>query len=110
MRQVLVRYIPDSEPEGRVNGIIALIEDVPEQYHYQEELKKKNRDLLQANADNYSLNAELDDESHTELADVVEQTMIPSAEEYIGRVRELHDERKWLDPQWGEEYHNPYDS
>lgn len=37
--------------------------------------------LLQANADNYSLNAELDDESHTELADVVEQTMIPSAED-----------------------------
>lgn len=36
--------------------------------------------------------------------------MIPSAEEYIGRVRELLDERKWLDPQWGEEYQEPYDS
>jgi len=41
---------------------------------------KEVQTLLQANADNYSLNAELDDESHTELADVVEQTMIPSAE------------------------------
>ncbi len=42
---------------------------------------KEVQTLLQANADNYSLNAELDDESHTELADVVEQTMIPSAED-----------------------------
>jgi RNA polymerase primary sigma factor len=41
---------------------------------------KEIQTLLQANTDNYSLNAELDDESHTELADVVEQTMIPSAE------------------------------
>jgi RNA polymerase primary sigma factor len=42
---------------------------------------KEVQTLLQANSDNYSLNAELDDESHTELADVVEQTMIPSAEQ-----------------------------
>ncbi len=42
---------------------------------------KEVQTLLRANADNYSLNAELDDESHTELADVVEQTMIPSAED-----------------------------
>ncbi|HEX8252013.1 MAG TPA: sigma-70 family RNA polymerase sigma factor [Thermoanaerobaculia bacterium] len=42
---------------------------------------KEVQTLLQVNADNYSLNAELDDESHTELADVVEQTMIPSAED-----------------------------
>ncbi|HEX2060329.1 MAG TPA: sigma-70 family RNA polymerase sigma factor [Thermoanaerobaculia bacterium] len=42
---------------------------------------KEIQTLLQANTDNYSLNAELDDESHTELADVVEQTMIPSAED-----------------------------
>ena len=42
---------------------------------------KEVQTLLQANADNYSLNAELDDESHTELADVVEQTMMPSAEQ-----------------------------
>ena len=41
---------------------------------------KEIQTLLQASADNYSLNAELDDESHTELADVVEQTMMPSAE------------------------------
>lgn len=42
---------------------------------------KEVQTLLQANADNYSLNSELDDESHTELGDVVEQTMIPSAED-----------------------------
>ena len=41
---------------------------------------KEVNTLLQANADNYSLNAELDDESHTELADVIEQTTIPSAD------------------------------
>jgi RNA polymerase primary sigma factor len=41
---------------------------------------KEVQTLLQANTDNYSLNAELDDETHTELADVVEQTMMPSAE------------------------------
>src|SRR5216684_8417462 len=37
--------------------------------------------LLRANNDNFSLNAELDDESHTELADVIEQTSVPSAED-----------------------------
>ncbi|HYO78927.1 MAG TPA: sigma-70 family RNA polymerase sigma factor [Thermoanaerobaculia bacterium] len=42
---------------------------------------KEVQPLLQVNADTSSLNAELDDESHTELADVVEQTMIPSAED-----------------------------
>jgi RNA polymerase primary sigma factor len=42
---------------------------------------KEVQTLLRASADNYSLNAELDDESHTELADVVEQTMMPSAED-----------------------------
>jgi RNA polymerase primary sigma factor len=42
---------------------------------------KEVQTLLQANSDNYSLNAELDDESHTELADVIEQTSVPSAEE-----------------------------
>ena len=41
---------------------------------------KEVNTLLQANTDNYSLNAELDDESHTELADVIEQTSVPSAE------------------------------
>src|ERR671939_411019 len=42
---------------------------------------KEVQTLLHANSDNFSLNAELDDESHTELADVIEQTSIPSAEE-----------------------------
>jgi RNA polymerase primary sigma factor len=42
---------------------------------------KEVQTLLQANADNYSLSAELDGESHTELADVIEQTTIPSAED-----------------------------
>ncbi|HYM62180.1 MAG TPA: sigma-70 family RNA polymerase sigma factor [Thermoanaerobaculia bacterium] len=37
--------------------------------------------LMRANSDNYSLSAELDDESHTELSDVIEQTTIPSAED-----------------------------
>ncbi|HEY8131923.1 MAG TPA: sigma-70 family RNA polymerase sigma factor [Thermoanaerobaculia bacterium] len=36
--------------------------------------------LMDAGSDNFSLNAELDEESHTELADVIEQTTIPSAE------------------------------
>ena len=42
---------------------------------------KEVQTLLQANSDNFSLNAELNDESHTELADVIEQTSIPSAED-----------------------------
>ena len=37
--------------------------------------------LMQASPDNFSLSTELDDESHTELADVIEQTTIPSAED-----------------------------
>jgi RNA polymerase primary sigma factor len=37
--------------------------------------------LMQANNDNFSLSSELDEESHTELADVIEQTTIPSAED-----------------------------
>jgi RNA polymerase primary sigma factor len=41
---------------------------------------KEVQTLMQANSDNFSLNAELDEESHTELADVIEQTTIPSAE------------------------------
>ena len=42
---------------------------------------KEVQTLMHANTDNFSLNAELDDESHTELADVIEQTTIPSAED-----------------------------
>ncbi len=41
---------------------------------------KEVQTLMHANTDNFSLNAELDDESHTELADVIEQTSVPSAE------------------------------
>ena len=41
---------------------------------------KEVQTLMHANTDNFSLNAELDDESHTELADVIEQTTVPSAE------------------------------
>jgi len=52
---------------------------------------KEVQTLLQANADNYSLNAELDDDTHTELADVVEQTMIPSAEDEM-QVQSRRDE------------------
>ena len=37
--------------------------------------------LMRASSDNFSLSSELDDESHTELADVIEQTTVPSAEE-----------------------------
>jgi RNA polymerase primary sigma factor len=37
--------------------------------------------LMHAGNDNFSLNAELDDESHTELAEVIEQTSVPSAED-----------------------------
>jgi RNA polymerase primary sigma factor len=37
--------------------------------------------LMHAGNDNFSLNAELDDESHTELADLIEQTAVPSAED-----------------------------
>src|SRR5258708_31865244 len=39
------------------------------------------RTLMHATSDNFSLNSELDDESHTELAEVLEQTTIPSAED-----------------------------
>ena len=41
---------------------------------------KEVQTLLRANTDNFSLNAELDEDSHTELADVIEQTTVPSAE------------------------------
>jgi len=41
---------------------------------------KEVQTLMHANNDNFSLNAELDDESHAELADMIEQTTVPSAE------------------------------
>ena len=37
--------------------------------------------LMHANSDNFSLNTELDDESHTELSEVLEQSTVPSAED-----------------------------
>ncbi len=53
---------------------------------------KEVQTLLQANTDNFSLNAELDDDSHTELAEMIEQTTVPSAEDAMqvqGRRNEL---------------------
>jgi RNA polymerase primary sigma factor len=62
---------------------------------------KEVQTLLRANSDNFSLNAELDDESHTELADVIEQTTIPSAEDEMqeqSRREELLAQMKVLSP------------
>ncbi|HEV7922244.1 MAG TPA: sigma-70 family RNA polymerase sigma factor [Thermoanaerobaculia bacterium] len=52
---------------------------------------KEVQTLMQANTDNFSLNAELDDESHTELADVIEQTSVPSAEEEMQEQSRRHE-------------------
>jgi RNA polymerase primary sigma factor len=41
--------------------------------------------LMQTSSDNYSLNAPLDDESSSELADVIEQTSVPSVEDEMQR-------------------------
>jgi RNA polymerase primary sigma factor len=41
---------------------------------------KEVQTLLQANHDNFSLSSELDEESHLELSELIEQTTIPSAE------------------------------
>ena len=62
---------------------------------------KEVQTLMQANTDNFSLNAELDDESHTELADVIEQTSVPSAEEEMqeqSRKQELLNHMSVLTP------------
>jgi RNA polymerase sigma factor, sigma-70 family len=53
---------------------------------------KEVQTLLHANNDNFSLNAELDDDSHTELAEMIEQTSVPSIEDAMqvqGRRDEL---------------------
>jgi RNA polymerase primary sigma factor len=53
---------------------------------------KEVQTLLHANSDNFSLNAELDDDSHTELAELIEQTSVPSVEDAMqvqGRREEL---------------------
>src|SRR5919199_2137200 len=47
--------------------------------------------LMHAGNDNFSLNAELDDESHTELADVIEQTSIPSVEDAMQEQSRRHE-------------------
>ncbi|MGA7614525.1 MAG: sigma-70 family RNA polymerase sigma factor [Thermoanaerobaculia bacterium] len=39
--------------------------------------------LLHVNAENFSLSSELDNESHTELSDLIEQTTVPSAEDEL---------------------------
>jgi len=41
---------------------------------------KEVQTLLQASNENFSLSSELDEESHTELGDMIEQSTIPSAE------------------------------
>ncbi|MEO8217742.1 MAG: sigma-70 family RNA polymerase sigma factor [Acidobacteriota bacterium] len=41
---------------------------------------KEVQTLLRASHENFSLNAEIDDDSHKELADIIEQTTVPSAE------------------------------
>jgi len=53
---------------------------------------KEVQTLLRANNENFSLNVELDDDSHTELSEVIEQTSVPSAEDAMqvqGRREEL---------------------
>src|SRR5437660_6316820 len=42
---------------------------------------KEVQTLMRANSDNFSLSTELDDDSHTELGEMIEQTTIPSAED-----------------------------
>ena len=42
---------------------------------------KEVQTLLQANTDNFSLSAEMDEDTHAALADLIEQTTIPSAED-----------------------------
>jgi RNA polymerase primary sigma factor len=62
---------------------------------------KEVQTLMQANNDNFSLSSELDEESHTELADVIEQTTIPSAEDEMqeeGRRQELLAQMSGLTP------------
>jgi RNA polymerase primary sigma factor len=62
---------------------------------------KEVQTLMQANNDNYSLSSELDDESHTELAEMIEQTTIPSAEDEMqeqSRRQELLAQMSGLTP------------
>src|ERR1043166_371207 len=62
---------------------------------------KEVQTLLQANSDNFSLSTELDDDSHTELGEMIEQTTIPSAEDAMqeqSRRQELLAQMSGLSP------------
>ncbi len=62
---------------------------------------KEVQTLLRATNDNFSLNAELGEDSHTELADLIEQTSVPSAEDTMqvqGRRKELLGHMSELSP------------
>ncbi len=62
---------------------------------------KEVQTLLQANSDNFSLSTELDDDSHTELGEMIEQTTIPSAEDEMqeqSRRQELLAQMSVLSP------------
>jgi RNA polymerase primary sigma factor len=53
---------------------------------------KEVQTLLRANTDSFSLNSEMDDDNHSEFADVIEQTLVPSVEDEMqvqGRRDEL---------------------
>lgn len=62
---------------------------------------KEVQTLLQANSDNFSLSTELDDDTHTELGEMIEQTTIPSAEDAMqveSRRKELLAQMSVLSP------------
>jgi RNA polymerase primary sigma factor len=62
---------------------------------------KEVQTLMQANIDSFSLNAELDDETHTELAEMIEQTSVPSVEvamQVQSRREELLEQMSILTP------------
>jgi len=62
---------------------------------------KEVQTLLQANSDNFSLSSEVDDDSHTELGELIEQTTIPSAEDEMqeqSRRAELLQQMSSLSP------------
>jgi len=57
--------------------------------------------LMQAMTDSFSLNTELDNESHTEIGDLIEQTTVPPADEELeeqAKKRELLDRMDALSP------------
>jgi RNA polymerase primary sigma factor len=62
---------------------------------------KEVQTLMQANNENFSLSSELDDETHLELSEVLEQTVIPSAEDAMqeqSRRQELLAQMSGLTP------------